>query len=225
MTDTSFESRWFPIATSGDLPYRHVYHAQLLGQELAVWRADDGFVNVWENRCLHRGVRLSLGFNLGDQLKCQYHGWLYSSRNANCTYIPAHPENAPARLICNKMFPSIERHGFIWSTLKGSGVPADLYSGEIAEGVVLRSIPVNAAAEETIRALEANADVPLSRAGDFAFSGAGVSILVQPVDAARSIIRGSAHAAGDDRKTLLRFHNDWMSRLRTTIESGAGADQ
>ena len=56
------KKQWHPIAASTDLVPRHVYHAQLLGRELAVWRADDGHVNVWENRCLHRGVRLSSGF-------------------------------------------------------------------------------------------------------------------------------------------------------------------
>ena len=68
--------------------------AVLLGRELAVWRADDGNVNVWENRCLHRGVRLSIGINDGAELKCQYHGWRYANRTAGCTYIPAHPADA-----------------------------------------------------------------------------------------------------------------------------------
>lgn len=93
--------QWHPIASSSDLIPRHVFHAQLLGQEMAVWRADDGYVNVWENRCLHRGVRLSIGINDGVELKCQYHGWRYSNRSANCTYIPAHPADAPARTVCN----------------------------------------------------------------------------------------------------------------------------
>ena len=39
MTDTSYETQWFPVAGSGELPFRHVYHGELLGQEMAVWRA------------------------------------------------------------------------------------------------------------------------------------------------------------------------------------------
>ena len=61
---------WFPIAASDDLVARHVYQGQLLGRELAVWRDAGGFVNVWENRCLHRGVRLTLGRNDGGELVC-----------------------------------------------------------------------------------------------------------------------------------------------------------
>ncbi|WP_373502221.1 Rieske 2Fe-2S domain-containing protein [Aestuariivirga sp.] len=223
MTDASLETRWFPIAASHDLPLRHVYHAQLLGQEFAVWRADDGFVNVWENRCLHRGVRLSLGHNLGDQLKCQYHGWLYSNRTSNCTYIPAHPENAPARLICNQVYPSVERHGLIWSSVNGTDAPQSLAAGDVAEGVVLRSIPVSEPADTVVEALSTQGDVPLKRVADFELAGNGVSVFVQPVDEGRAIIRGTASLAGEDKISFLRFHNDWMTRLRDRLEAKAGA--
>ena len=101
--------QWHPIAAAADLPFRHVFHGQLLGREFAVWRADDGYVNVWENRCLHRGVRLSIGINDGRELKCQFHGWRYSNRTAGCTYIPAHPADSPARTITNRTYRAVER--------------------------------------------------------------------------------------------------------------------
>ena len=107
-------SQWFPVASISDLPFRHVFQAQLLGREYAVWRADDGYVNIWENRCLHRGVRLSIGINEGSELKCQYHGWRYANRTAGCTYIPAHPADAPSRTICNNTYQSQEKYGMIW---------------------------------------------------------------------------------------------------------------
>src|SRR6516164_8141224 len=79
---------WYPIAASHDLPYRHVFHGQLLGREFAIWRADDGYVNIWENRCLHRGSRLSIGVNDGRELKCQYHGWRYANRTPAAPTFP-----------------------------------------------------------------------------------------------------------------------------------------
>ena len=94
---TSLEHSWFPIAATQDTLPRAVYRTSLLGRELVVWRADDGFVNVWENRCLHRGVRLSIGSCDGAELTCRYHGWRYSNRTGGCTYVPAHPADAPAR--------------------------------------------------------------------------------------------------------------------------------
>ena len=51
-------------------------------------------------------MRLSIGINDGRELKCQYHGWRYSNRTAGCTYIPAHPADAPARTITNRTYPA-----------------------------------------------------------------------------------------------------------------------
>ena len=89
-----------------------------------MWRADDGNINVWENRCLHRGVRLSLGVNDGAELVCRYHAWRYANRSGGCTYIPAHPHDAPARTAACSTFPAAERHGMVWSTLAGGDAAA-----------------------------------------------------------------------------------------------------
>jgi len=197
---------WYPIAASHDLPFRHVYHAKLLDQELAVWRADDGFVNIWQNRCLHRGVRLSIGINDGQELKCQYHGWRYTNRTAGCTYIPAHPEKAPARTITNRIFPCVERFGLVWSALQ---TPV----GEPAEGLalsenllVLRGIAVRAPAAAVGAALQ-NLD-------------AAATIFVQPVDGESCVIRGlvSPVANTAQRMEALRHYNDLLSALRDNVE-------
>jgi nitrite reductase/ring-hydroxylating ferredoxin subunit len=209
---------WFPIAASADLPPRHVYHAELLGQELAVWRADDGYVNVWENRCLHRGVRLSIGLNLGQSLKCQYHGWVYSSRTSNCTYIPAHPENAPARVICNKTFAAAERHGLIWSRLEGEGDPPDIPELEWPV-VVLRSIPVKAPAADVMAALREQGGTP---AGNCAvrLDDGGRIVFVQPQNQAGAILRGLARPAPEGGETaLLKRCNENFKALRDRLEN------
>ncbi len=100
---------------------RHVVHTALLGQELAVWRADDGTVNAWENRCPHRGVRLSIGTNLGHALKCRYHGWTYESGSARCIAIPCHPRLTPAAAIKVRAYPCAERQGLVWVRLAEEG--------------------------------------------------------------------------------------------------------
>ena len=136
-------ANWYPIARSDDLPPRHVFHGLLLGRELALWRADDGYVNVWENRCLHRGVRLTLGHNEGRELRCQYHGWRYANRSAGCTYIPAHPADAPARTICNVTFPMVERYGFVWTGEAPQGDVPAIASLDTGDPFALRSVPAN----------------------------------------------------------------------------------
>ncbi|MGB6055771.1 MAG: Rieske (2Fe-2S) protein, partial [Burkholderiaceae bacterium] len=107
--------RWYPIARSEEAPPRHVFQAQLFGYEFAVWRDDRGAVNVWENRCPHRGLKLSLGINTGSELRCQYHGWTYESGSGACTHVPAHPSLSEPSKACALAVATVERDGFIWS--------------------------------------------------------------------------------------------------------------
>ena len=97
MTAPDARTLLHPVASSADLVPRHVARARLLGQDLAIWRADDGFVNVWADRCIHRGVRLSVAANDGAELVCPYHGWRYSNRNGNCSYMPPKPSRSRFR--------------------------------------------------------------------------------------------------------------------------------
>ena len=221
MFDTS-TALWHPVASASDLPYRHVHHAQLLGREFAVWRADDGYVNVWENRCLHRGVRLSIGINDGRELMCQYHGWRYANRSAGCTYIPAHPADAPARTICNRTFPCVERYGLVWTAETPQGEPPALAGFDAA--LTLRPVPVNAPADAVLAALEgygADADrdgFALTLTGG---DGRWLAFFVQPVDSARSVIRGllADPPEGAKRTGLLRQHSRALSYLRDRVEA------
>lgn len=231
--NTDLHSKWYPIASTSDLPNRHVYQAQLLGREFAVWRADDGFVNVWENRCLHRGVRLSIGINDGSELKCQYHGWRYANRTAGCTYIPAHPSDAPARTICNNTYPTQEAHGLVWAGETAAGELSPLEGFEAS--TALRPVPVDAPHEMVEQALlgygwddsckaAQNADGSVSIT---AADGSAVRIFVQPVDSNRSVLRGliSKALTGADRQAILKRHSWLMQELRDRIETIAAAQE
>ena len=212
---------WYPVASADDLPLRHVFHGQIWGRELAIWRADDGNVNVWENRCLHRGVRLSLGLNEGGELKCVYHGWRYANRSAGCTYIPAHPADAPARTICNRTYPRAEAAGLVWTAIDPAG-PFALPAGLTDTAFPLRPLPVAAppalarsiAVAAGFAAVSPDAGAPL--AGE-----AGVLLLVQPQDAGRTILRALLPAPPADPPAALRAWNDRLSRLRDRIEEAA----
>jgi ferredoxin-NADP reductase/nitrite reductase/ring-hydroxylating ferredoxin subunit len=239
-------TRSHPIAAVYDLPFRHVFHGQLLGHEFAVWRADDGYVNVWENRCLHRGVRLSIGINDGRELKCQYHGWRYSNRTAGCTYIPAHPADAPARTIINRTFPAVERYGLIWSSLDPTAEVIGVAALDDVDPLVLRGIAVNASAAKVIARLKdyrfqpvgaidgAAAETVLEGSDDLMVrlcarqDGARTLAVffVQPVDAGRCVIRGVLDASpnGADRIAVLRHHNERLSALRDAVEREAAAE-
>lgn len=214
---------WHPIASSTDLPFRHVFHGQLYGREFAVWRADDGNVNVWENRCLHRGVRLSIGINEGAELKCQYHGWRYANRSAGCTYIPAHPADAPARTITNRTYPVTERYGLVWASTGDVGPFGDALPR--GDWFALRPIPVNATPEEVLAALEA-AGSEVERLEPLGISlvldgadGQRAFVFVQPVDAARVVMRGVLAATPADEMAVLRRYNAVLTELRDRVEA------
>ena len=226
MTEAA-HSRWFPIASSGDLVFRHVFHAKLLGRELAVWRADDGFVNVWENRCLHRGVRLSIGINDGHELRCQYHGWRYANRTAGCTYIPAHPADAPARSICNNTYPAREGYGLVWS---GGDGDLPVFEG-FQQSTVLRPIPVHATAAMVFAGLR---DYTFSKKPQSVVQeedsviitvadGVVLRLFVQPCDSGHSVIRGLINQTleGEQRLDILAQHSFLLQELRDDLEAEA----
>ncbi|KQN69749.1 MULTISPECIES: Rieske 2Fe-2S domain-containing protein [unclassified Devosia] len=214
---------WYPIASSEDLPFRHVYHGQLLGRELAVWRADDGNVNAWENRCLHRGVRLSIGINEGQELKCQYHGWRYANRSAGCTYIPAHPADAPARRIENRKYPVREAFGLIWSAANDDQPFAPFPGAEDHDWFALRPVPVNATPEDVLAGLSRLApdDQPVEFIPGRAVTLGSAHFFVQPVDAARSVIRGILPEKPADEIATLRYYNEQLTKLRDSLERAA----
>ncbi len=225
---------WFPVAASDDAVAHHVVEAVLAGRELAVWRDDDGHVNVWENRCLHRGVRLSLGHNEGRELVCQYHGWRYASRTGGCTYIPAHPAEAPARTMCNRVYPVVERHGLIWTSLgadPGDEPPDSWPALDTGTPLPLRAMVVNVPAQTALESLAEGdpgiAAAPHRPVGDFAVvAGAGpdsVVFFAQPLTSERCVIRGvlARTPAPEETIPVLRSLNRCLTEWRDRLESEA----
>lgn len=245
----SAKCHWHPIAASDDLHYRHVFHAQLLGRELAVWRADDDTVNAWENRCLHRGVRLSIGINDGTELVCQYHGWRYANRTASCTYIPAHPADAPARTICNNTYAVCERFGLVWSCeIPEVPLPnrSNLSLSTSDATIPTHAVTVNASIEDTAEGLlmyfahhplpgTPENVIPITKQPSpftLLFSTDSKSppcllYFLQPVDSARTTIRGllcgiELDPTNKSKLTqLLRQHANVLNRCQEHIESVA----
>jgi 5,5'-dehydrodivanillate O-demethylase len=82
---------WFPVGCSELLtkPQR----VKLLGEELVLYRAEDGTPALMELRCAHRGVALDYGRVEGECIRCPYHGWLYD-RSGQCVEQPAEPDES-----------------------------------------------------------------------------------------------------------------------------------
>jgi nitrite reductase/ring-hydroxylating ferredoxin subunit len=103
---------WIPLALSRDIPSGATRAVILDGQELVLWRGDAGTVQIWEDRCPHRGMRLSLGFVRGNSLNCLYHGWQYDA-GSRCMKIPAHPDLEVPPSIKANAFEATESGGLI----------------------------------------------------------------------------------------------------------------
>ena len=73
--DYSFRGMWFPVVRCEQIGLRQIHRSQLLNQELAIWRDDDGQINAWENRCPHRGASLADGNISESIIQCKFHLW------------------------------------------------------------------------------------------------------------------------------------------------------
>jgi phenylpropionate dioxygenase-like ring-hydroxylating dioxygenase large terminal subunit len=218
-----FENRWFPVARSEEVVARHVVQTQLLGQEAALWRDDSGLANAWENRCPHRGVRLSIGINTGSELQCRYHGWRYASGGGQCTFIPAHPDQKPPNVIKAKPYACAERNGFVWINLSENADPAALPALGLNAFTTMRSVFIEASAVAVAERLAAEGfaakDFVLETQGDL-----GKTVLfLQPMNDGQTLVHGlvAADISGPDRDAALRTHNDRLKDIRDALEREA----
>lgn len=105
--------QWVPVALSADIPAATVAAAWIPGCELALWRSASGRIAASNNRCPHRGMRLSHGFVRGENLSCIYHGWSYGI-DGTCVRIPAHPDMIPPATINSQNKKVMEVGGIAW---------------------------------------------------------------------------------------------------------------
>jgi phenylpropionate dioxygenase-like ring-hydroxylating dioxygenase large terminal subunit len=75
--DGELSAHWYIAALSSELGRRAVLARTIYGKHYALFRTDTGEVRVLEDRCLHRGTKLSEGNCDGATLRCPYHGWAY----------------------------------------------------------------------------------------------------------------------------------------------------
>jgi phenylpropionate dioxygenase-like ring-hydroxylating dioxygenase large terminal subunit len=104
---------WHPVAASASLAAGASLAAKLLGREIVVWRTADGATHAADDRCPHRGTRLSIGCVQGQELVCAYHGWRFEG-DGRCIRIPAHPELSPPEAARLALYSVTERYGLVW---------------------------------------------------------------------------------------------------------------
>jgi phenylpropionate dioxygenase-like ring-hydroxylating dioxygenase large terminal subunit len=104
---------YHPVLKSEELGKKPVL-VRVAGREIVVFRAASGALGALDERCPHRGMRLSLGAVEGEELVCRYHGWRW--RNDGSGLVPATPAARP----CTEPYDVVERLGAIWIKRQGS---------------------------------------------------------------------------------------------------------
>lgn len=189
---------WIAVALSKDIPPGVAVPSHVMDQELVVWRSASGQIKIWNDRCPHRGMRLSHGFVRGETLNCIYHGWQYGA-TGGCTYIPAHPELEPPKTIATTVHSALEQDGIVWKSMAATDVPPPDLTGWIA----VRTLPVSAsqAKVETCFGGKTGLIVQSDNA-----------ILIQPVSEVLCNIHGLTR--GD-----LKAASHWLEAQRREIEA------
>src|SRR5204863_7649272 len=115
---------WHPAALSEELPPAGApLPIRLLGENLVLFRDDQGRPGLIGLHCSHRGADLSYGRLEDGGLRCIYHGWLYN-REGRCLEQPGEPAGSIFHeKIRHTAYPCIERNGAIFAYLGPGEAP------------------------------------------------------------------------------------------------------
>jgi phthalate 4,5-dioxygenase len=114
---------WQPAALVEELDDRRPSKpVRLLGEDLVLFRDDEGAYGLIGRRCAHRAADLAFGRIEDGGVRCLYHGWLYD-RHGRCLEQPAEPEGSRfADKIRHTAYPCREQGGIVFAYL-GGGTP------------------------------------------------------------------------------------------------------
>ncbi len=206
---------WIAIGASTEFADGHIAFVRVHDVELAVWRDDAGAINAWENRCPHRGVRLTIGTTTGASLTCRYHGWRFASGSGACTFIPAHPTQTPPKAAVIRTYAQCEQHGFVWVVLgETPSAPPHVAGLPVSPDVVLRSVTFDAPADAVRDAL-----------ATITIDGAPAHFFLQPESAELTTVHGAiaVPVAIEQRLALQHAYNDALTALRDRFEAATSS--
>lgn len=230
---------WYPASLAGGVETGTSTGTRLLGEEIVIWRDATGAPHVWEDRCPHRGMRLSMGFVRSDRIACLYHGWQYGT-DGRCLHIPAHPDIQVPPTIITWRHSCREAIGLIWIHF-GEAATEPALPAEVAGRVVVpvRSVYIDRPAE-LVAAQFVATEPPPFRAGPATVSCSSrqegpltihtlrgsrfTETLIgalQPIDATRSALHLVIVGDGKDYRGAGQLHfSRFAEAFRDSIESG-----
>jgi nitrite reductase/ring-hydroxylating ferredoxin subunit len=234
-------SGWIAVSGSSDLAAMSARAVVMPDHDVVIWRSKSGNVQAWENRCPHRGMRMSFGQVREDRLVCRYHGWGFDKKG-QCQSIPAAPDMTAPPTACIKTYACVEDGDLIW--VNTSDDAADKPSAD--QQLFCKSIYVDGERDDLLEKLSSARFLPyggkVEDGIEWSSEGAGdgvihisakgktddvLTIAVHQADKRRCGIHITASAgASDEENNKRRLHySGWAKTLRWHLSNpGAASD-
>ncbi|EMT6575869.1 MULTISPECIES: aromatic ring-hydroxylating oxygenase subunit alpha [Providencia] len=132
--DVGLRGQWYPVLSSWEVSSDPIGITRL-EEQIVLWRDDKGQIHALEDRCPHRGARLSMGWNLGERIACWYHG-VEVGGDGVVKDVPAVSQCPLEGQKCLKTYPVQEIHGAIFlyfAVIDGETPPALEFPEELAD--------------------------------------------------------------------------------------------
>ncbi len=113
---------WWPVWFTEQLKDKPV-PVRLMGDELILFRTQDGSPALLDRVCPHRGASLALGRVEDDGIRCCYHGWKFAP-DGRCLDMPAEPADTPLKTVVRiGAYPTREIAGLVFAYIGPSPAP------------------------------------------------------------------------------------------------------
>ena len=209
---------WTAVGLSKAALAESAYAAVVSDHEMVVWRGRDRTIHVWENRCPHRGMRLSYAAVRDNRLTCAYHGWTYDS-SGSCVLIPAQPEFTPPATIRVLEYACTEQAGIIWAATAGTDADPPRFDGRWTG---CRSIAIDRSSS-VIRSLLESQLPPLRFPGDAGASTPAPHVMVSGRNRTFRLLLGGSHPL-DEVLCALQPITDEQTLLHVSVHSSTNAE-
>lgn len=123
---------WYVAAWDHELIDGKLMARTLLEKPVLLYKGDSGRAVALDNRCCHRGAKLSNGRLEGDDVRCMYHGLKFAP-SGKCIQIPGQ-DHVPTKMGV-RSYPVVERDHLVWIWM---GDPAQADPAKIIDIPYLR---------------------------------------------------------------------------------------